>query len=191
MFLLLRVRFLLRIKLRKDPARRLHVKRMMKVALKLQKHYGADKKQTKIAVLLHDILKNEDPKTLKKMVEEHFPALDHQAFPEATWHALCAMIYAKEKLGISDSDVLNAIKYHTTGRVGMSLLEKIICLADYIEEGRTYVSEDIKSLAYLDIDKALYLSMLEITAYLRKHNLPVSSLTLAAIGAYTSQYGGI
>lgn len=191
MFLLLRIRILLLVKLRKDPFRRRHVTNMMKVALRLQSHYGADRKKTKLAVLLHDLMKLEDPAKLKAMVDEHHPKLDPNAFPEVTWHGIGAMLYAKDKLMITDTDILNAVMYHTTGRVGMSLLEKIICLADYIEEGRTFVGAEIRKLAFQDIDKALYLSMLEVSAYLKENNMPISSLTMRAIDEYQSQYGGI
>jgi HD superfamily phosphohydrolase YqeK len=72
----------------------------------------------------------------------------------------------------------------------MSKLEKIVALADYIEEGRTFVGEEIRKLADEDLDKALYLSMIEITDYLANNNLPISSLTKRALEEYQQLYGG-
>ncbi|CDI50238.1 metal dependent phosphohydrolase [Clostridium tetani 12124569] len=59
-------------------------------------------------------------------------------------------------MGIKDQDILNAIRYHTTGRENMTMLEKIIYLSDYIEPGRKYPGvEKVRELAFQDIDKAL------------------------------------
>ncbi len=54
------------------------------------------------------------------------------------WHGISGSIYIKENLDINDADILNAIRYHTTGRAGMSLLEKIIFVADFTSQERTY-----------------------------------------------------
>jgi len=190
MFLLFRIKRALSKKLKADPLRMQHVKNMMKVALRLASINGVDQKKTKIACLLHDLLKLEDPIKLKELIISQFPSIDTEAFPEVTWHALGAKVYAEVVLGVSDQDILNAIMYHTTGRPGMSKLEKIVALADYIEEGRTFVGEEIRKLADEDLDKALYLSMIEITDYLANNNLPISSLTKRALEEYQQLYGG-
>jgi predicted HD superfamily hydrolase involved in NAD metabolism len=154
-------------------------------------HHQEDLHKTKIACLLHDVCKLDSLEKIKETIATHFPALDENDFPEVTWHALAGMIYAKEVCHITDPDILNAIKYHTTGRPNMSKLEKIVCLSDYIEEGREFVSDELRKLAFIDLDKALYVSMLEVSAYLHANNLPLSRLTLIAMEDYKSIYGGI
>ncbi len=71
-------------------------------------------------------------------------------------HGLVATIIMKEKMGIEDIDILNAVEYHTTGRNNMSVLEKIIYLADIIEPLRKFNGvEKLRKLAFIDIDKAM------------------------------------
>lgn len=70
---------------------------------------------------------------------------------------------AKEKYSVNDSDILNAVRYHTTGRPNMTNLEKIVYLADYIEPGRDFPGvEEMRAISYEDLDRAL-LSALEKT----------------------------
>ena len=75
----------------------------------------------------------------------------------ALTHSFLGAKMAERDFGITDDDILNAIKYHTTGRAGMSLLEKIVYIADCIEPNREYYSglKEIRELAYVDIDKAM------------------------------------
>ena len=82
-------------------------------------------------------------------------------------HAQAGAIFAKEIGGVKDEETLNAIRYHTTGRKGMGLLEKIIFMADYIEDGRVFEGvERVRRLAFKDLDlamlKALDLSMIHL-----------------------------
>ena len=95
-----------------------HSVNVAKEAKKLAKHYGADENKAEIAGILHDITK-----------EIHAPKL---------WHGMSGSIVVRDELGIDDEDILNAIRYHTTGRAGMSLLEKVIFTADFTSEERTY-----------------------------------------------------
>ena len=75
-------------------------------------------------------------------------------------HAFTAAGYAEHRLYVDDPDILDAIRYHTTGRAGMSRLEKIIFLADGIEEGRTFAGVDeIRAEAFEDLDKAMLISL--------------------------------
>jgi predicted HD superfamily hydrolase involved in NAD metabolism len=88
--------------------------------------------------------------------------------PTALLHAKVGSFLAKEKYGIEDEDVLNAIRYHTTGRPCMSTLEKILYIADYIEPGRKHASNllQIRRMAFQDLDKTLF-KILEDTLCIR------------------------
>jgi HD superfamily phosphohydrolase YqeK len=85
---------------------------------------------------------------------------------------------------VTDQDILNAITYHCSGRVNMSVLEKVIFVADFIEESRDFVEDYIKETAYKNLDLATYLIMKETENYLIKNNRRVSKLTTEAIEAY-------
>ena len=74
-------------------------------------------------------------------------------------HGLAGSIIAKHIMGIEDEDVLNSISYHTTGRKNMTILEKIIYIADYIEPMRNFPGVDeLRKIAYSNLDEALLLS---------------------------------
>lgn len=67
---------------------------------------------------------------------------------------------AEKKYNIKDKEILDAIRYHTTGRKNMTLLDKIIFISDYIEPGRKFKGiDEIRELAYKDLDLALYKSL--------------------------------
>ena len=100
-----------------------HSVNVAKEAKKLAKHYGADeKKEQQLQIII-------DSGIILDNVQLHAPKL---------WHEMSGSIVVRDELGIDDEDILNAIRYHTTGRAGMSLLEKVIFTADFTSEERTY-----------------------------------------------------
>lgn len=116
-----------------------HCVNVSKEAVKLAKRYGGDEEKAAIAGILHDITK-EMPKEeqLQIMLDSGIILDDIQKNAPKLWHGISGSVYIKNHLYIDDEDILNAICYHTTGRAGMSLLEKIIFVADFTSEERTY-----------------------------------------------------
>ncbi len=116
-----------------------HSLNVSKEAVKLARIYGADEKKAAIAGILHDITK-EFPKEqqLQIMLDGGIILDKVQLEAPKLWHSISGSVYVNTNLGIDDEDILNAIRYHTTGRSGMSLLEKIIYTADYTSEERSY-----------------------------------------------------
>lgn len=108
-------------------------------AVKLAKRFGADEEKAAVAGILHDITK-ELPKDeqLQIMLDGGIILDDIQKDAQKLWHGISGSVYVKNNLGIQDEDILNAIRYHTTGRAGMSLLEKIIFIADFTSKERSY-----------------------------------------------------
>ncbi len=113
-------------------------------AVELAERYGADKEKALVAGLLHDITKEATP-------EEHF-ALFSEGGVELTklegvnhklWHAMSGAEYLRLRLNITDKEIYDAVRYHTTARAGMSLLEKVIYIADFISADRVYDDVDI------------------------------------------------
>jgi nicotinate-nucleotide adenylyltransferase len=119
--------------------RYVHSVNVSQEAKRLAKLYGADEEKAAIAGILHDITK-ETPKDeqLKIIVDSGIILDDVQLNAPKLWHGISGSVYVKNNLGIDDEDILNAIRYHTTGRANMSLLEKIIFVADFTSEERTY-----------------------------------------------------
>jgi predicted HD superfamily hydrolase involved in NAD metabolism len=86
----------------------------------------------------------------------------------------------EKEVNLIDSEILNAIRYHTSGRVGMSLLEKIIYLADYIEPGRHFPGVDeVRKMADNDLNEALLASVRNTILFLVKKNQPIFPDTFA------------
>ena len=83
-------------------------------------------------------------------------------------HGKVAAVIMKRDFGIEDEDIVNAVSFHTTGRAGMSKLEKIIFLADAIEPGRNYPTVDeIRALAYINLEKACISSLTRTVEYIK------------------------
>lgn len=137
--------------------RYLHSVRTMKEAVALAEHYGEDRDKAAVAGLLHDCAKNlTDDETLSYCRVNGIDISEIEKNQVYLLHGQVGAIIAREKYGVEDESILNAIKYHTTGFSDMIMLDKIIFLADYIEPGRTHSEAlNARELAYKDLNKAL------------------------------------
>ena len=114
-----------------------HTLRVVDLAIKLAIHYGVDVDKAWLAAILHDLEKNISLEENDMLVKKY--GLDDKYLGNKNLsHSKLAAVVSRDKLGIDDADILNAISFHTTGRANMSMLEKIIFVADTCEEGRTY-----------------------------------------------------
>lgn len=121
-----------------------HSVNVAKAAIMLANKYGEDCEKAEIAGILHDITKEQNLENQLQMVESGGIILDDvcKKSPQLL-HAVTGMVYCRDVLGITDNDILNAVRYHTTARASMSLLEKIIFIADFISDERDYPDVDI------------------------------------------------
>jgi len=140
-----------------DEKRLKHSIGVSECAVRLAAHYGADVEKARLAGLIHDCAKSLPAEEAERLCRKyHFQPDVITCKNKALLHAPLGALMAQDVFGITDKEILDAIACHTTGKAGMSLFDKIICLADYIEEGREYEGvEKIRSLAYEDINKAL------------------------------------
>ncbi|WP_442603657.1 bis(5'-nucleosyl)-tetraphosphatase (symmetrical) YqeK [Paenibacillus sp. KN14-4R] len=133
-----------------------HTLGVMETAIRLAEQYGSDPAKAELAAILHDYCKYWPVQKQAETVRESGRDLDVLNYDKQLWHAPAAAWIAEQTFHINDEDVLNAIRYHTSGRVNMSLLEKIVCLADYIEPGRDFPGVDrLRKLAETSLDEAL------------------------------------
>lgn len=113
-------------------------------ALELALIYGADEEKAYFAGLMHDIMKNTSPETQLQIMEKGGIILSRvEKNNKALWHAMAGQIYLRDEMGITDEDILGAVRYHTTGKSDMSLLEKVVYIADYISAERNYPDVDV------------------------------------------------
>lgn len=134
-----------------------HSIKVLEVSLDLAEIYKVDKEKVAIAALLHDYCKEYPREELIETCRKYFPE-ETCAYLNAgqILHSFAGAHFVEKCLKISDSDILNAIKYHTTGREQMELIEKIVYLADAIEPTRSYAHVDeIRKLAKENIDLAI------------------------------------
>lgn len=139
-------------------------------AAALAMRYDASVSNAQLAGLLHDCAKclsNDKKLTICKKYNIHVSAVEKEN--PFLLHAKVGSFLAENEYGVEDADVLNAILNHTTGRPGMSLLEKIIFVADYIEPSRKQAPNlaEIRKLAFEDLDRALVWILKDTLAYLQ------------------------
>ncbi len=142
------------IKARRIP----HVHGTAEEAVRLAQRWGAEEVPAARAGILHDCTKYFSVEEHKKVCEKfHFTLDEYELQNEKLLHAKTGALLAEHIFG-EEENVVQAIMWHTTGRAGMRLLEKILYLADYIEPSRDFPGvERIRSLAYEDLDAALLL----------------------------------
>lgn len=135
-----------------------HSEGVAKSAIKLSEIYGYDKEKAYLAAILHDCAKYLSKEEVEYYVEKYNINLDsYEKNNIALSHSIIGAVLAKNEFDIKDDEIINAIRYHTTGKENMSNLEKIVYIADLIEENRIYPGvEELRELAYnKQIDEAL------------------------------------
>ena len=147
------------IKERLSEKRFLHSLRVRDEAVKLARHYGCDEEKAEKAALLHDFCRNMSREESDAYVKKY--GLNDKFLGNVSLaHSKVAARLLREEYGILDEEILRAIENHTTGRPGMSLLEKIIYVADAIEPGRDYPGlDELREMAYNNIDTACLLAL--------------------------------
>ena len=164
-----------------------HTYNVLKVALNLGRTYNENTQKITYAALLHDVTKYYDYKENLDLASSILNKEELKKTPKACLHAYSAAVVARTKFNIEDQEVLNAISSHCTGRADMCLLEKIIFVADYIEESREFVTDDLRKLAYTDLDKAVYQIMIKTREYLIENKQPFSETTAEAIKKFETE----
>ncbi len=155
------------------PDRYAHSLRVSDAAIRLAKQYKVDEYKACIAGLAHDCGKNlSDKEIIRTLKEENVKISEIGINNPQIMHGYVSAIIAKNNFDIEDQDILNAVAYHTTGRKGMSLLEKIIYLADYIEFGRDFPGVDgLREQASKNLDKALIMAFNSTINYVLKRGM--------------------
>lgn len=170
------------IKSRMSKERFIHSVNVAKEAVRLANKYGADAEKAEIAGILHDITKETPPEEQLKIIEDNGIILNNvQRYSQKLWHSISGSAYVKQNLGIVDEDILNAIKYHTSGRANMSLLEKVIFIADFTGAERNYDGVEImREKADRSLEKAMEFGLVFTIRDLAKRRLPIDINALEA-----------
>lgn len=149
-------------------------------AAALAMRYGADIEKAQLAGILHDNAKCIPYEKAMQLSEKYnIPLNDAEKANPALLHSKIGAYLAMHKYKINDKEIIRAILYHTTGRPNMTLIEKIIYIADYIEPRRHKAQNltEIRRLAFIDIDKALLKILADTLEYLKTCNIEIDPMT--------------
>lgn len=141
--------------------RYVHCCNVAQMCEKLAELNGFDPERAYTAGLLHDIRKEAEPETMKREVlMSGFEVDPIELESRPLWHAIASAYYCRAELGITDSDLLNAVRFHTVGRSHMTTLEKIVYLGDLVSADRDFKDvEKYRKLVLEDLDNAMFHAM--------------------------------
>ncbi len=159
-----------------------HVESVALYASELASYHGVDPYDAYVAGLAHDCTKYmTDGMQLDYFKKWGIILTEDELETPKIYHQISGAHFAKNTFGLSDEDILNSIRYHTTGRENMSKLEKLICLADSIEPMRDYEGvEQMRETAKSDLDCALLMSFERLIKYIKQRGLKMNPQTLSA-----------
>lgn len=158
-----------------------HTVGVMETAVILAQRFDVDPVKADLAAILHDVAKYWPTATMEQTIRDHQLPEQLLQYDKELWHAPVGAVVAERDYGIVDEDILNAIRYHTSGREQMSPLEQVVCLADYMEPGRQFPGvERIRELAEHDLSAALVAGFDSTISFLLQQGKRIFPLTVAA-----------
>mgnify|MGYP002460014831 FL=1 len=172
---------------KQNPHRYRHTIGVRYTSICLAMRYGEDLTRASYAGLLHDCAKHmSNEKLLAKCCEYHLTVSEVEEKNPFLLHGRVGAWLAEHKYGITDPEILGAIEWHTTGRPDMTLLEKIVFTADYIEPGRDQAPNlvELRRLAFTDIDQAVCAILKQTLDYLRDQGGEIDPATEVTYNYY-------
>lgn len=163
-----------------------HSLNVAKRAEHLAKKYGADPEKAYFAGLVHDICKGmSGEEQLALMAQGGIVPDEDMLKSPAVWHSAAGSVYIQKQLAVADLDIINAVRYHTTGRAGMSLLEKVIYIADLTSDDRSYPDAAyVRRLGEISLEQCMAFSCRWIENDVKSRGLPPGKDTEALVKEY-------
>lgn len=173
------------------PSRFQHVLRVEACSIQLAEQYGASVEACSLAALLHDFAKEHDAESMKEIVLSEGLDSEMPGYGSEIMHGPVGAYYAETVFGISDEAILDAIRQHTIGGKTMTLIGKVLFIADYIESGRTFNGVDeARSLAVNSLDEAAYFKIEKTIIHLVKKELPIYPGTIYVYNSWIQRKVG-
>lgn len=168
------------IKSRLSQYRYNHSMNVAESAVYLAEKYGADCEKAYVAGVLHDIMKEESLEIQRQFIEsDGYKMTGTELAVPSVYHQMSGAAYCKKVLGIDDDEIIGAIRFHTTGKADMTLLEKVVYTADFISAERNYPDVDImRRLADENLEKAMLHSLKYTIGGLSEREIPIHPDTL-------------
>ena len=174
---------------RLSPKRYYHSLMVEQAALELAAFHHGDWYRAGLAGLLHDICRDDHQDWQQAYMESHdFDFRGGWLQNPQIWHGVCGSFYLKKELGIADRKILRAVRYHTTGRAGMTRLEQIVFVADASSGDRSYPGvEQLRETARRSLDEAMFLCLSHTVSCVAKRGLPLVRESWEAYNEYSSK----
>ena len=172
-----------------DKDRYQHTLGVAYTAASLAMRYGMDVDRAFLAGILHDCAKNIPNDEKFALCKKYKIKLsDVEIAAPSLIHSKLGAVLGEKLYGVKDAEVLSAVKYHTTGRPGMTMLEMIVFTADYIEPGRKLAPnlQEIRQMAFIDLQTAVTKILGDTLDYLATKKQPVDPMTEKTYNYYCS-----
>lgn len=173
-----------------DESRYEHTIGVAYTAICLAMRYGADQKSAQMAGLLHDCAKClSNSRKIKECEKYGLEITAVERKNPSLLHAKLGAVYAREFYGVKEEAILSAIRWHTTGKPAMTLLEQILFVADYMEPSRDKAPhlEEIRGMAFIDLDRAVCMILEDTIRYVREKESVMDEMTVRAWEYYSEK----
>ncbi|MBY5033589.1 bis(5'-nucleosyl)-tetraphosphatase (symmetrical) YqeK [Streptococcus gallolyticus] len=162
-----------------------HVLGVEQSALELAEQCGCDPVKASLAALLHDYAKEVDDQFFLDLIDKYDLDADLKNWGNNIWHGVVGAYKIAEDFGVSDQEILTAIQRHTVGAGKMTLLDKVLYVADYIEPNRDFPGvEEARAIAREELDKAVAFETAQTVAFLAKKAIPIHPQTIETYNSY-------
>ncbi|HEL9599016.1 TPA: bis(5'-nucleosyl)-tetraphosphatase (symmetrical) YqeK [Streptococcus suis] len=176
-----------KIRVATKPARFQHVLGVEQAALALADRYGCDPKKASLAALLHDYAKEVEDQVFLDLIAKYDLDRALLNWDNNIWHGVVGAYKIAEDFGLEDEEIFQAIQRHTVGAGQMTLLDKVLYVADYIEPNRDFPGVDeARRIAKESLDKAVAYETAQTISYLAKKGIPIYPQTLETYNGYVS-----
>lgn len=177
-----------RVQMQMSEKRFRHVLGVEETAIALAGKYGTSLEKASIAALTHDYAKERSDDEFQLVIRRDQFDLDLLHWGNEIWHGLVGANFVQRELEIDDEEILQAIRVHTTGAAEMSLLDKIIYVADYIEPGRKFPGvEKAREIALINLDDAVAYETKHTLAHLVEKEVPIYPKTIETYNKWVAK----
>lgn len=165
-----------------------HVLRVEAKALELAEHFAiADLEKVSVAALVHDYAKERTDDEFKTIIGRKHLDQDMLNWGNYVWHGFVGAEMIHDELAITDEDILNAVRRHTTGAPYMTIYDKLIFMADYIEDGRDFPGvDDCRATTFADLDAGVAWQLKHTLNYLLAKQTPIHPKTVLTYNAFVA-----
>lgn len=168
-----------------SPRRYQHVLGVEKAAIALASLYGCDQTKAGLAGLLHDYAKEVSDEEFLSLIDRYHLDAGLKQWNNNIWHGVVGVYKIQEDLELYDTEILRAIEIHTIGAADMTILDKIVYVADYIEHNRDFPLVDkAREIAMKDLDQAVAYETLHTVAFLAQKAQPIYPKTIETYNSF-------